>query len=255
MFKTLRRDIQAFMDNDPAARSRLEVLLTYPGLHALWFHRLAHGLWRRDLYFLGRLVSQFGRFFTGIEIHPGARIGKCLVIDHGMGTVIGETAEIGDNVLLYHNVTLGGVDLIKMKRHPTLEDHVVVGAGAQILGPITIGAHSRIGANAVVVKDVPPESVVVGVPGRTRPRSALQPPPTVLIQPRPDPHEAMGHGDMGHEDMDLHHNVSPDITMEMLQEMAARLNAVELELATLHREQWQEADEMAMAQGFEGANI
>ncbi len=244
MFTTLRRDIQAFMDNDPAARSRLEVLLTYPGLHALWFHRLAHGLWRRDLYFLGRLVSQFGRFFTGIEIHPGARIGRCLVIDHGMGTVIGETAEIGDNVLLYHNVTLGGVDLIKMKRHPTLEDHVVVGAGAQILGPITIGAHSRIGANAVVVKDVPPESVVVGVPGRTRPRSALPAPSPLLLPPHPD----------GHEDMDLHHNVSPDITMELLQEMSARLRAVEGELATLRTEQWQEADEM-LAQGFEGANI
>ena len=244
MFTTLRRDIQAFMDNDPAARSRLEVLLTYPGLHALWFHRLAHGLWRRDLYFLGRLVSQFGRFFTGIEIHPGARIGRCLVIDHGMGTVIGETAEIGDNVLLYHNVTLGGVDLIKMKRHPTLEDHVVVGAGAQILGPITIGAHSRIGANAVVVKDVPPESVVVGVPGRTRPRSAFLVLSLLFLPPHPD----------GHEDMDLHHNVSPDITMELLQEMSARLRAVEGELATLRTEQWQEADEM-LAQGFEGANI
>jgi len=244
MFSTLRRDIQAFMDNDPAARSRLEVLLTYPGLHALWFHRLAHGLWRRDFYFLGRLVSQFGRFFTGIEIHPGARIGQCLVIDHGMGTVIGETAEIGDNVLLYHNVTLGGVDLIKMKRHPTLEDHVVVGAGAQILGPIRIGAHSRIGANAVVVRDVPPDSVVVGVPGRTRLRSTLQAPSPVFLPSRPD----------GQEDMDLHHNVSPDITMELLQEMSARLRAVEGELANLRSEQWQEADEI-VAHGFEGANI
>ena len=185
MFTTLRGDIQAFMDKDPAARSGLEILLAYPGLHALWFHRLAHALWRRQFYFLGRMVSQFGRFFTGIEIHPGARIGRCLVIDHGMGTVIGETAEIGDNVLLYHNVTLGGVDLIKTKRHPTLEDHVVVGAGAQILGPITIGAHSRIGSNAVVVKDVPPGSVVVGVPGRARPRSAAQPPEPLPTLPPP----------------------------------------------------------------------
>jgi serine O-acetyltransferase len=217
------------MDNDPAARSRLEILLAYPGLHALWFHRLAHALWRRRLYFLGRMVSQFGRFFTGIEIHPGARIGRCLVIDHGMGTVIGETAEIGDNVLLYHNVTLGGVDLIKTKRHPTLEDHVVVGAGAQILGPITIGAHSRIGSNAVVVKDVPPGSVVVGVPGRARPRSAVQPPePLPTLPPLP-----------GHEDMDLHHNITPDITMEMLAELSTRLRAVEQELATQRSEQWE----------------
>ena len=228
MFTTLRRDIQAFMDNDPAARSRLEILLAYPGLHALWFHRLAHALWRRRLYFLGRMVSQFGRFYTGIEIHPGARIGRCLVIDHGMGTVIGETAEIGDNVLLYHNVTLGGVDLVKAKRHPTLEDHVVVGAGAQILGPIIIGAHSRIGSNAVVVKDVPPGSVVVGVPGRARPRSAIQPPATLPVAP-PD----------GHEDMDLHHNITPDITMEMLAELNGRLRAVEQELATQRQEQWE----------------
>ena len=229
MFTTLRRDIQAFMDNDPAARSRLEILLAYPGLHALWFHRLAHALWRRQFYFLGRMVSQFGRFFTGIEIHPGARIGRCLVIDHGMGTVIGETAEIGDNVLLYHNVTLGGVDLIKTKRHPTLEDHVVVGAGAQILGPITIGAHSRIGSNAVVVKDVPPGSVVVGVPGRARPRSAVQPPePLPTLPPLP-----------GHEDMDLHHNITPDITMEMLAELSTRLRAVEQELITQRQEQWE----------------
>jgi serine O-acetyltransferase len=239
MFTTLRRDIQAFMDNDPAARTRLEVLLAYPGLHALWFHRLAHGLWRRRLYFLGRMVSQAGRFFTGIEIHPGARIGRCLVIDHGMGTVIGETAEIGDHVLLYHNVTLGGVDLKKTKRHPTLEDHVVVGAGAQILGPIRVGAHSRIGANAVVVKDVPPGSVVVGVPGRTRPRSAVLPP---QLPPAPPP---------GEDDMDLHHNLSPDITMELLAELSGRLRAVEHELTTLRREQWEGVEE----DSFAGAHI
>ncbi|MBP6789586.1 MAG: serine O-acetyltransferase [Candidatus Promineofilum sp.] len=242
MFKTLRRDIQAFMDNDPAARSRLEIVLAYPGLHALWFHRLAHALWQRQLYFLGRMVSQFGRFFTGIEIHPGARIGRCLVIDHGMGTVIGETAEIGDNVLLYHNVTLGGVDLIKTKRHPTLEDHVVVGAGAQILGPIRIGAHSRIGSNAVVVKDVPPGSVVVGVPGRARPRSAVQPVVPPLALPP-----------LGHEDMDLHHNITPDITMEMLLEMSGRLRVVEQELATQRSEQWEGM--LDAEDSFAGAHI
>ena len=154
--KTLRTDIQAIFDRDPAARSTLEVLFLYPGLHAIWLHRLAHAFWRNGFYFLGRLVSNFSRWLTGIEIHPGAQLGPGLFIDHGMGTVIGETAEIGANVTLYHNVTLGGVSWEKVKRHPTLEDHVVVGAGAQVLGPITIGAHSRIGANSVVVKDVPP---------------------------------------------------------------------------------------------------
>jgi serine O-acetyltransferase len=243
MFSRLQADIQAFLDNDPAARSRIEVFLAYPGLHALWFHRLAHWLWNHRLYFWGRWVSQAGRFFTGIEIHPGARIGKGLVIDHGMGTVIGETAEIGDNVLLYHNVTLGGVDLKRTKRHPTLEECVVVGAGAQILGPIRIGAHSRIGANAVVVKDVPPNSVVVGVPGRTRPRDAIQP-----ALPAP----ALPPGN-GHLDMDLHHNVSPDITMELLQTMSSRLSAVERELAVLRAEQW---DEVATVEaGLDGAGI
>src|SRR5690606_29247158 len=129
-------------------RSTWEILLCYPGLHVLWFHRASHWLWVRRWYLLGRWLSQVGRFLTGIEIHPGAKIGRGLVIDHGMATVIGETAEIGENVTLYHNVTLGGVSLKREKRHPTVEDHVVVGAGAQILGPITIGAGSRIGANA-----------------------------------------------------------------------------------------------------------
>lgn len=263
MFNRLREDIQAFLDNDPAARGRLEILLTYPGLHALWFHRLGHWLWTRRLYFLGRLVSQFGRAFTGIEIHPGARIGRRLVIDHGMGTVIGETAEIGDNVLLYHNVTLGGVDLIKAKRHPTLQDHVVVGAGAQILGPITIGAHSRIGANAVVVKDVPPQSVVIGVPGRTRPRVALQSaePPVAVShahEHRHDNHLSHAHEHEhkpGQFDMDLHHNISPDITMELLQELSSRLQEVEQELATMRAEQWDDIRDNVMPVGFEGAHI
>ena len=181
MFATLRRDIQAFMDNDPAARSRLEILLAYPGLHALWFHRLAHALWRRQLYFLGRMVSQFGRFYTGIEIHPGARIGRCLVIDHGMGIVIGETAEIGDDVTLYHGVTLGGTSWNKGKRHPTLADGVIVGAGAKILGPVLIGSDAQIGANSVVVKDVPAGAVATGIPAVVRmPRT-----------PGEDPYEAL----------------------------------------------------------------
>ncbi len=171
MFTTLRRDIQAVFERDPAARTTLEILLCYPGLHAVWGHRLSHWLWMRRLYFLGRLVSQVARALTGIEIHPGATIGPGFFIDHGMGVVIGETAEVGADVTLYHGVTLGGVSLNKGKRHPTLGDRVVVGAGAKILGAITVGDDSRIGANAVVVKPVPPNSVVVGVPGQVVTRS------------------------------------------------------------------------------------
>jgi len=136
VFETLRSDVQSYFDRDPAARSTLEVILCYPGLHVLWFHRLSHWLWGARWYVLARWISHWGRFFTGIEIHPGAKIGRGLVIDHGMGTVIGETAEIGDDVTLYHNVTLGGVSMKKERRHPLVEDHVVTGAGAQILGPI-----------------------------------------------------------------------------------------------------------------------
>ena len=168
---TLREDIHSVFDRDPAARSTLEVLLLYPGLHALWAHRLASWFWRRRLKWLGRAISQAARLITGVEIHPGATIGKNFFIDHGMGVVIGETAEIGNNVTLYHGVTLGGVSLEKGKRHPTIGDNVVVGAGAKILGAITIGEGSRVGANAVVVKAVPPHSVVVGVPGQVVKRS------------------------------------------------------------------------------------
>jgi serine O-acetyltransferase len=156
MFKRLRQDINAVFERDPAARSVLEIILFYPGFHALWLHRFAHFLWRNRFLLIARGVSHISRWFTGIEIHPGAKIGPGFFLDHGMGTVIGETAEIGRNVTLYHNVTLGGVSWKKLKRHPTLEDHVVVGAGAQILGPIRIGTHSRIGTNSVVVRDVPP---------------------------------------------------------------------------------------------------
>ena len=167
MFSVLKEDIKAVFDRDPAARSALEVFFCYPGLHALWFHRLAHWFWKRQLYFLGRFTSHLGRFFTGIEIHPGATIGKGFFIDHGMGVVIGETAEIGENVTLYHGVTLGGVSWEKTKRHPTVEDNVVIGSGAKVLGPFTVGKGSKIGSNSVVVKEVPPNATVVGIPGRT----------------------------------------------------------------------------------------
>jgi serine O-acetyltransferase len=166
MFSRMKDDIKAVFDRDPAARSVPEVIFCYPGLHALWFYRVAHWFWKQEFYFLGRFVSHLGRFFTGIEIHPGATIGKRFFIDHGMGVVIGETAEIGDNVTLYHGVTLGGVSWEKVKRHPTLEDNVVIGSGAKILGPFTVGRDSKVGSNSVVVKEVPPHSTVVGIPGR-----------------------------------------------------------------------------------------
>jgi serine O-acetyltransferase len=166
MFETLSDDIQAVLDRDPAARSKLEVLLCYPGLHAVLIHRGAHALWRRGWLLLARLLSQFGRWLTGIEIHPGAQLGRRLLIDHGMGLVIGETAVVGDNVTLYQNVTLGGVSLNPGKRHPTLEDEVVIGAGAAVLGPFTVGRGARIGSNAVVLREVPPGATMVGVPAR-----------------------------------------------------------------------------------------
>ncbi len=166
MFDQLQEDIQAVFDRDPAARSALEVLLTYPGIHAVLLHRAAHKLWQRKLKGTARGVSMFNRFLTGIEIHPAAKIGRRLFIDHGMGVVIGETAEIGDDVTLYHGVTLGGTTWQKGKRHPTLEDGVVVGAGAKVLGPFTVGKNAKIGSNAVVTKAVPSEVTVVGNPAR-----------------------------------------------------------------------------------------
>jgi serine O-acetyltransferase len=166
MFDAIRSDIRTVMERDPAARSRLEVLCCYPGVHALAFHRLGNRLWRRGWLSTARLVSHLGRFLTGIEIHPAAKIGRGLFIDHGMGIVIGETAEIGDNVNLLQGVTLGGTSTRREKRHPTLRDNVTVGSGAKIIGAITVGENSRVGAGSVVVRDVPPNAVVVGVPGR-----------------------------------------------------------------------------------------
>ncbi len=174
----MREDIDAILERDPAARTRLEVVLCYPGFHAVLIHRLARGAWTRRWYLVGRFLSHCGRLLTGIEIHPGARLGRRLFIDHGMGCVIGETAELGDDVTLYHDVTLGGISLEKGKRHPTLEDGVIVGAGAQLLGPITIGARARIGANAVVLADVAEGATMVGIPAKA-------------IVPKPQPAEKM----------------------------------------------------------------
>ena len=209
MFKTVREDVQSVLDRDPAARNVLEVLLCYPGLHAVWAHRITHKLWKNGFKLLARWISQIVRTFTGIEIHPGATIGHNFFIDHGMGVVIGETAEIGDNVTLYHGVTLGGTSLQKAKRHPTIEDHVVIGAGAKVLGAITIGAHSRIGANAVVVKPSPPNSVIIGVPGQIIIRSQDK-----LTSNRPD----------------LEHGLLPDTIGETLSALVAHVEKLEKRL-------------------------
>ena len=206
MFNTIREDINCILERDPAARSRLEVITSYSGLHAVWLYRIANRLWRAGLTLPARWLSQLARWLTGIEIHPGATIGPRLFIDHGMGVVIGETAEIGDGVMLYHGVTLGGRSLAKVKRHPTLEDGVVVGAGAKVLGAITIGRNTRIGANAVVVKDVEPDMVVVGIPGKPIHRSG----------PEPSSHRP-----------DLAHNVLPDVLSERLDRILDRLDEVE----------------------------
>lgn len=166
MFKNLRYDLSRVIENDPAARSKIEVFLLYPTIHALIAYRISHFLYTKKLFFLARLISQIARFITGIEIHPGAKIGKGLVIDHGMGVVIGETAEIGDNVLLYHGVTLGGTGKDKGKRHPTVGDNVIIGSGAKVLGAIFIGSNAKIGANSVVLKDVPEGATAVGIPAK-----------------------------------------------------------------------------------------
>jgi serine O-acetyltransferase len=207
MFNIIREDIQSVLDRDPAARNVLEVLLCYPGLHAIWAHRLSHRLWKSGLKLFARWISQIMRGITGIEIHPGATIGCNLFIDHGMGVVIGETAELGNHVTIYHGVTLGGTSLHKTKRHPTIEDHVVIGAGAKVLGAITIGAHSRIGANAVVVKSAPPNSVVVGVPGQV----VLREHPSLALN----------------EKADLEHGRLPDTITETLTALIAHVETLE----------------------------
>jgi len=166
MFDKMRDSIQSVFERDPAARNILEIVLCYPGFHAILFYRISSWFWAHKLYLLGRLVSHAGRFLTGIEIHPGAKIGKKFFIDHGMGVVIGETTEIGDNVTLYHGVTLGGTTWKKIKRHPTIGNNVVIGTGAKVLGPVKIGDNSKIGANSVVVNEIPPNSIVVGIPGK-----------------------------------------------------------------------------------------
>jgi len=184
LYRSIRRDVWAVFEHDPAAKNAWEVFFAYPGFHARQFHRLSHTLWNWHVPFFPRFVSHLGRFFTGIEIHPGAKIGEGFFIDHGMGVVIGETAEIGDNVALYQGVTLGGTSLLKKKRHPTLGNNVVVGAGSEIIGAITIGEGAKVGAGSVVVTPVPPHATVVGVPGRV---VEVRNPDTEVVEKLPDP--------------------------------------------------------------------
>ena len=205
----IHEDIASVFQRDPAARSTVEILTSYPGLHAIWGHRISHWVWMHRMRLLARWLSHVFRFLTGIEIHPGATVGPRFFIDHGMGVVIGETAEIGADVTLYHGVTLGGTSLEKGKRHPTLGDGVVVGAGAKILGAITIGERSRIGANAVVVRSVPPDSVVVGVPGQ------------VVARSKPRPVAAVP---------DLEHGQLPDLIGVTLSSVIHRVEALEAQL-------------------------
>ncbi len=209
MFNNLRENIQTVFTRDPAARNVLEIILCYPGLHALWFHRAANFLWRKKFRFLARLHSQVGRFFSGVEIHPGAKIGRRFFIDHGAGIVIGETAEIGDDVLMYQGAVLGGTSLKKEKRHPTIGNNVVIGAGSIVLGAITIGDNVKIGSGSVVLKSVPPGASVVGVPGR-------------IVEDQRKPH------------LDLEHSKLPDpvaeaimIVLKEQDELKARLERLE----------------------------
>lgn len=203
-FSRIRKDIQVIKERDPAATNTLEILVAYPGLHAIWFHRLNHWLYQKGLRTIPRLISHFARWMTGIEIHPGATIGEGFFIDHGMGVVIGETTEIGKNVTLYQGVTLGGTGKEKGKRHPTIRDNVVISADATILGPIEIGENSRIGAGAVVIQSVPPNSTVVGVPGRVVRKEGR----------RVDP-------------LDLHHERLPDPVLETFSTIFKRLDKLE----------------------------
>lgn len=208
-FAMMKRDINSVLERDPAARSRVEVFLVYSGLHAIWVHRILHWLWTHNVRFFARWLSQVARGLTGIEIHPGAIIGPGFFIDHGMGVVIGETAEIGSDVTMYHGVTLGGTSLERGKRHPTIGDRVVIGAGAKVLGAISIGEDSRIGANAVVVHSVPANSVVVGVPGQVVVRSL--------------PHHL---GDAP----DLDHVALPDVVGIALRQLLSRVDSLEARL-------------------------
>jgi serine O-acetyltransferase len=219
LLQQLKDDLECVFERDPAARNRLEVLLTYPGLHAIIAHRIAHGLWKRNFRFTARWLSYFTRMFTQIDIHPGATIGHRFFIDHGCGVVIGETAEIGNDVTLYHGVTLGGVSWNAGKRHPTLCDGVMVGAGAKILGPVTVGRHARVGANSVVVHDIPEDMTVVGIPGR-------------VVLPDAQRRQVQ-------QGIDLDHHLMPDPVGRAVTALLLRIDDLEAQLVML---KWEQAD-------------
>ncbi|WP_313428094.1 serine O-acetyltransferase [Siminovitchia terrae] len=212
MFKRMKEDIETVFDQDPAARTSIEVILTYSGLHAIWAHRVAHVFFKRKMFFIARLISQINRFFTGIEIHPGAKIGRRFFIDHGMGVVIGETCEIGDGVTVYQGVTLGGTGNEKGKRHPTIKDNALIATGAKVLGNITIGENSKVGGGSVVLKDVPPNSTVVGIPGRVVVRDGVK------------------------VRKDLNHSDLPDPISDKLATMEQEIARLNMELSTLKKE-------------------
>lgn len=207
--QTVKKDIDTIFERDPAARSVPEVIFCYPGLHAIWFHRVSHSLWKNNFKFAGRLLSHMARFLTGIEIHPGAKIGDGFFIDHGMGVVIGETAEIGNNVSIYQGVTLGGTSLKKVKRHPTIEDNVVVGSGAKVLGAFTIGKNSKIGSGSVVVREVPENSTVVGIPAKVVKKENVK------------------------DGVDMEHTKLPDVEGKVVRYLLHRIEELEKEITAL----------------------
>lgn len=219
MWNIIAEDLNNVFDQDPAARSRWEVILTYSGLHAIWAHRVAHWFWRKKLYFFARTLSQFTRFLTGIEIHPGAKIGRRFFMDHGMGIVIGETCEIGDDVTLFQGVTLGGTGKEKGKRHPTIGNDVLISAGARVLGSIMIGDHSKIGAGSVVLHNVPADSTVVGIPGRVVRQNG----------------QKVHHHDLDHADL-------PDPVADKIAQLENEINILSLEIQKLE-ERKKESDE------------
>lgn len=211
VFQMMKEDVEIVFEQDPAARNYFEVILTYSGLHAIWGHRIAHALYKRKLFFLARVVSQVSRFFTGVEIHPAAKIGRRFFIDHGMGVVIGETCEIGDNVTVFQGVTLGGTGKEKGKRHPTIKDHALIATGAKVLGSITVGAYSKVGAGSVVLKDVPENSTVVGIPGRVKIQNGLR------------------------VDQDLNHCDLPDPVADRFKELEVELTSLRYEVQQLRK--------------------
>lgn len=213
IFDEFKSDFNVVFERDPAARSTLEVIFAYPGFHAIFLHRISNWLWKNHLKLLARGLSHISRFLTGIEIHPGAKIGKGFFIDHGMGVVIGETSEIGDNVTIYHGVTLGGTSFTRGKRHPTIENNVTIGAGAKILGPLTVGSNSKIGANSVVIVDVPTNSTVVGIPGKIVLKEEFPVYSGLEHNKLPDPEER-----------------AIQSVMEQVKELEKRINSLETEL-------------------------